>query len=235
MIRTAVRRAAIWTAGAGLLVAPMSIASPQIALMACDDGYEDTIPTTTEVWVGDSIGRYGNRNRVYVDVDGTDGEPVPPGTVEIYIDGDYYTTLDNNQDVVSTNLRRTLKARNTYAITAEYISECPYEDSSGNTAYYSVRRANVNADARVLNARQAKFRGLFDGSEGLHPQGGDSNFTVTRGNKKKPIRRGNKVVRDGMANKNLKNLGKGRYKLTVKFNGTRNFKPASDTTTFRRR
>lgn len=234
MIRKAVRRAAVWTAGAGLVMAPMSMMGPQFTLAACTSpDYPAPIATQTEVSIGDTVGRYGNPNRVFVDVDGADSEQAPPGSVDILVDGQYYTTLINDQDVVSTNLRRNLKARATYEIEAEYTSECPYADSSGNSAFYTVQRGQTSVDPRVRNGRKARFASTVDGSEGFHPQGGKMRFQVRRQGRGRVIRSRTVNVRNAFATVDLKNLRRGRYTIRTRFMGNNNFAPGQKTESFR--
>ena len=242
MIRKAVKRAAVMTAGAGLVLAPMSLVGPQLTLVACTDGYEDPVTTTTDAYVGDNngesapVGRYGSPNRVYVDVDGTDGEQVPSGEVEIYVNDELYETLQNDKDVVSTNLRRNLKARATYEITAEYNSECPHDDSS-DTTYYTVQPAGSSPKstkaAQQGSSRRAQFFVTVDGSEGLHPQGGKVKFTAHRQGKRKAVRSKTVDMRDGSAGVTFSKLKKGKYTLRTRFLGNNNFDPSRTRSSFR--
>ena len=246
MIRKAVKRAAVMTAGAGLVLAPMSLMGPQLTLVACEE-YSAPVATETDLWLGQSMGRYGSPNRAYVDVDAADGSD-PIGSVTFYVNGEEYDTVTVDEDgEASTNLRRDLKAQETYTIHAEFDGDCQYADSNSTPAFYTVhkggsesnpgmgnkRSAEASGAEAAASKRKAQFRSTFEGSEGLDPQDGKAKFTVRREGRKKVIRSKTVSLNDGFAAVDLPNLSRGRYVLTTKFLGNENFEPDATSEKFR--
>lgn len=238
MIRKAVRRAAVWTAGAGLIVAPMSVAtSPQFTLAACNNpgpNYPQGIATQTTLTLDDSVGRYGDTNVARAQVTSNQGNP-NRGVVRFFINSKQYAQRTVNNGNASIQLPRGLNAGKTHKVRAKFISRCPYNNSQSGIRYYTVERANVTTNPEVRNGRKARFaatvRRVGEG-DGFNPQGGKVRFTVRRQSSGNEVRSGTANVRNGFASIDLRNLDNGNYTITATYLGSSNFRQGSSTENF---
>jgi hypothetical protein len=228
MLKKILGKAVAGTAAAGLVLVPTAATvSPQVTNVACQ--YPDSVATTTDVVLASTVAPYGSRNSVTVNVDA--GDATARGTVRIRVAGVGSWTKRVTDGSVTQRLPRTLDANETYRVSAQFKGACRFRNS-GDVAFYTVNKAAVNVNPTVLNARAARFAATFRGSGGLDPQGGNARFIVQRLNGK-VVRAGSDGVERGYARVNLPNLGKGKYRLVVRFSGTPNFERSSDSLRFR--
>ena len=228
MIRKAVNRAAVWTVGAGLIAAPMSLMGPQLALVACQNPggqYPQGINSQTTLQLDDTVGQYGEPNRATSTVSSNQG--TPEGQVRFFVNGNRYASrIVDNDGTVSVPLARGLKARRTHDVQARFVSDCPWNNSRSPKRYYSVQRAATNTDPQVRNGQKSRFAATVDRvgeGDGFHPQNGKMRFTVRREGSNKVIRGARVPVRNAFAFADMRNLRPGSYTITSRYLGSNNF------------
>ena len=142
MIRKAAKRAAIWTAGVGMLAAPMTVMSPQISLAACQNPggqYPRGINSQTTLKLDKSMGRRGTRNRATSTVSSNQG--TPNGTVVFFVNNRRVAARQvDNDGTVSMRFGKKLRARKTHTVQARFKSNCPWNNSNSPKRYYTVKR-----------------------------------------------------------------------------------------------
>jgi hypothetical protein len=230
MLKKVVGRAVAGTAAAGLVMVPaVTTVAPQLSNVSCQ--YNDTVTTSTDLTLRYVVAPYGARNVATATVSA--GADDPAGKVRITVAGvgSWTRTLgDGNR--VSQALPRALDAGKTYTVRARFLGKCRFRDSSDGAAY-TVQRAQVNVNPAVGAKRKAQFSASFVGSGGLDPRGGKARFVVKRLGNGEVVRARDAWVRNGFAAVDLANLGKGSYRLVVKYSGTSNFARSADTVDFR--
>lgn len=238
MIRKAVRRAAVWTVGAGLVVAPMSVVGPQLSLVACENPggqYPRGINSQTDMRLDDSVGRYGDSNRATATV--TSNQGTPEGRVAFIVNGiEFDRRAVGSDGRASVTLPRGLRGGDTHTLRARFVSDCPWNNSRSPRRYYTVHRANTTTNPGVTDARGARFTSGFSRvgeGEGFNPLGGSARFTVRREGSSKVIRRATATVKDGVASVNMRNLRNGSYTIRSRYLGSHNFRPGQSTESFR--
>ncbi len=228
MIKKILGKATAGTAAAGLVLVPLAaVSSPQFVTVACD--YPDSVATSTDIRLTTVAAPYGTQNTATVQV--TSGTGTPQGKVRVRVIGksSWLLTLDASGRATKP-LPRTLDARATYRVKAAYKGDCDWRDSD-DTINYTVKRARVNANPGVINARKAKFEAQFRGNGGIDPQVGSARFIVKNA-KGKNVRRTKASVTNGYASVNMKNLRRGSYTLHVRYLGSKNFKKGADRVSF---
>jgi hypothetical protein len=226
MFKKVLGKAAAGTAAASLLFVPGAVtAAPQIATVACE--YPDRVATNTQVSLDNMAAPYGSPNTAHVEVSSAAAAPEGQVRVRVETGGTWVQQLSGGS--ATRALPRTLDAGRTYTVRADFIRSCDYAYSF-DTIDYIVVKADVNVNPAVVNGRRAQFDAAFLGSGGLDPSVGQARFTVQKNGK--TIRSQAVGVRRGLASVNLPDLANGKYKLTVSYNGTSNFKVGQDTRWF---
>jgi hypothetical protein len=228
MLKKVLGRALAGTAATALIAVPSAaMISPQIANMACT--YPDPAATSTDVSVSRNVVPYGARNAAFVNVDSAGA--TPQGAVVIRMTGEGSWTRRLEGGAARAQLPRYVAANDTYAVTANYRGTCRFRASS-DTTFVTVQQASVAVNPFVVNKRKGVLGVSLNGVAGLDPRAGRATFVV-KNQAGKVIRRATDRVRWGSARVDVRNLNPNqRYTLTVSFNGTRNFLPASGSIRF---
>ncbi len=235
MITRILGRAVAATATAALLLAPMGlISAPQFATVACSDpNYTPSEPSSTSLVLRKSIGQYGSRNSATATVESNSGNPT--GEVVFTIGKRSYTRpLEGG--IAKLDFPRRLLSKKTHTVKASYDGDCTFVASASSNKFYTVVKARVRPMPKVVDGRLAKFSATFRGGGGLEPRQGNATFTVQKmkGSKvaKKAVTKKTVKIDKRGARTNLKDLKKGKYRLTVKFLGNRHFKQGSRSVVF---
>ena len=227
MIKKALAKAVAGTAAAGLVLVPSAVlAGPQFTNVACD--YPDSVATTTDLRLKAVAAPYGTQNTAYVEVNSGTGTPQGKVRLRVIRKASYLLTLNENGEVTK-DLPRSLEAGNTYRVKAAYKGKCDWKNSN-DVVNYTVKKARVNVNPKVLNGKKAKFEASFRGNGGLDPQVGNAKFIVKKNGN--TVRRNKVSVANGYARINMKNLKRGNYTLRVRYTGSPNFKKSRDDIAF---
>lgn len=231
MIRKAVKRAAVWTVGAGLVAAPMTVMGPQLSLVACQNPggeYPRGVATAPGLRLDNSMGRFGDPNTATSKV--TSSEGTPEGVVNFFVNGERFASRQlDNDGTVSAPLPRGLRARDTHTVQARFNSECPWNNSRSPRRNYTVYRANTATDPSVGNASEARFSSSANrkgDGDGLDPRGGKMRFSVRREGSKRVIRSKTVDMSNGSAAVNMRDLREGSYVVRSRYLGASNFRPS---------
>jgi len=212
-------------------------AAPTLKNVACESGYENKTATTTNLTLVRPIQQYGQRNRANVTVTSDAGEPT--GSVIISVAGRTWTVPVTNGEATKA-LPRRLPAQNSYDVRARFRPDCADGTQyarSASTKVLTVRKANTRIPTRsaasIRRGERPVVRAIVEST--VSP-GGEARVTIVNGNAKKSkivsvskLGAGESLIRARFSR--TRKLGV--WDVTIRYIGTRNFRPSTEFTTFR--
>jgi len=230
MIKKVLGKTIASAATAGVLIAPMALASsPALMNVACADNPNET---TVSVRLEHDAAAYGTKNVATATL-----SAIPAGVREdvkievVAQNGDTGNVIQgvrvNRNGVARKLLPRGLQADDTYSIRAQYHS-CAWSPA----VTYSVSKAQSDPQPVVRNARKAKFRTTVLGSGDLDAKVGPVSFVVKKRGAGLVADRDTRLI-DGVARVNMTDLKPGRYVLKVRYKGNVNFEAGVSKRRFR--
>ena len=213
----------------GLTVTSVDLGASRAVAASCPPPYDGQPASSTTLILQHSVGEYGLPNRASVQVSGVGAAQ---GDVRLVVDGVVRATIELDGSGGGSVLLPILRARQTHLVQAQY-RQCTHLASS-DSRFYSVLRADTEVAPDVVKRRKAVFKARVRATASEVPvASGRARFTLRRASGQRVGARVQRV-RDGVARVNLKNLGRGRYKLRVTYTGAASFEPARRrVTTFR--
>lgn len=212
-------------------------AAPTFKNVNCESGYENKTATTTTLTLVRPIQQYGQHNRANVAVTSDAGEPT--GDVIISVAGRTWTVPVTDGEATKA-LPRRLPAENSYDVHARFRPDCADGTQyarSASTKVLTVRRAHTRIPTRsapgIRRGERPLVRAIVDST--VSP-GGDARITIQNGEAMKSkvvsVRKlgaGESLIRTRFSR--TRKLG--AWDVTIRYLGTRNFRPSTEFTTFR--
>jgi hypothetical protein len=214
-------------------------ASPEIRNVACEVKYPGSVSTATQLTLGRSVGVYGVANSATATVSTDEaGAKTPTGRVRFTLSADGKVlrawTVSLRGGEATVGLPRRLGAQETYNVVARYLPGCSvFKPSTSNIAYYSVNKAGTNPAVNAPNVTRGDNARVNVNVRSASPfaPGGKVRMVVKRHGRvlAKQVR----TLRGGKASATFREFAVGRYRVEVRYLGTRNFRPGSGADVFR--
>lgn len=226
MLKKAIRRSALSTGVAGVVLAATAAVGPtaDVELVRNHCRYPTPAATSTSISVSNSVVQYGEGATATATV--ASGVGKPKGTLAIWGPGARKRT---GSDSATIRLSRWLAAGETYPITASFNGSCGFQDS-GDRSYLTVVKALTSGTAYVVNGAYGRFAAVFEGGGGVAPWG-PATFVVYNADGT-AIRSGSASLRQGRAMVDLPGLPQGSYRLVVTYSGHKYFEGSTAETSF---
>lgn len=251
MFKKVIFKSAATTAAVGSALALSLVSSPAMVSTApelrtvssvpaeyCEDeSYAGDVSTSTSLELGRSMGRYGMPNKATATV--TDGELTPSGAVRFTAyngAGNVVasTTVSVNDGGVATWwMPRNMRARQTTAVSANYLGENCFAPSQANLAFYTILPRGTWTDVSAPN-RKRNWQPRVDvavRSRAPYSARGPVRVTISRNGK---VVRGKRTfLRGGERTVFFPRLRPGIYDVRVSYLGNVNFNRSSGADRFR--